>query len=107
MAAVTSTVATYSIVPASEVVEVLLQTRDDVDATDTFTVTLATVGIAPTGLLSVQGFVHTTSGSIITREAVTTSVAAGVLTVTIPAGTDNDVRIVKLTGLSSAPTYAA
>ena len=107
MAAIASTLAITDIVPAQGLKMVLVQTKDDVDATNTFTVTLADYGIAPTGLLFVLCNVHTTSGSVMTIEANTTSVSAGVLTVTVAAGTDNDVRTVLLIGSSAAPVYAA
>src|SRR3990167_2145366 len=100
MAALTSTVARFIGGPLGEVIEAYYQTRDDVDATNTYDITLSTVGIVPTGLLAVSAWVHTTNGSVITTEAVTTSVtAAGVLTITVPAGTDNDVRVFKIVGL--------
>lgn len=83
---------------------IVVQTRDTVDATDTIAITLATYGISPTGLLIVEGFVHTTNNSVMTREDVTTSVSAGVLTVTIPGGTDNDVRVIRITGRAVANT---
>lgn len=107
MAAISSTVRTYQVLPLSELRTVVLQTRDDVDATDTHAVTLADHGIAATGCLIVEGWVHTTSGSVIAPETVTTAVAAGVLTITVPAGTNNDVRIFRITGAAQAPTYAA
>ena len=107
MAALTSTVARFIGGPLGEVIEAYYQTRDDVDATNTYDITLSTVGIVPTGLLAVSAWVHTASGSIITTEAVTTSVTAGVLTITVPAGTDNDVRVFKIVGLGQTPTYTA
>lgn len=107
MAAISSALETTEIVPALGLKMIMVQSRDDVDATNTFTVDLAANGIAPTGLLWVIANVHTTSGSVMTIEAVTTSVTAGVLTVTVPAGTDNDVRTVLIVGKSTAPTFAA
>ena len=107
MAALTSTVAKFVGGPLGEVVEVYFQTRDDVDATDTHAITLADHGISPNGLLAVDAWVHTTSSSVITTEAVTTSVTSGVLTITVPAGTNNDVRIFKIIGLARDPTTAA
>lgn len=107
MAAISSALANTEVVPAQGLKMVMVQTRDDVDATNTFAVTLADYGISATGLLWVSGNVHTTSGSVMTYEAFTTSVTSGVLTITVPAGTDNDVRTVLIVGQSTAPTYAA
>jgi hypothetical protein len=107
MTALTSTVANFELAPNSELKVVVFQTRDDVDATDTYAVTLSDYGISATGLLIVEGWVHTTSGSVIAPETVTTSVASGVLTITVPGGSNNDVRIFRITGTASAPTYAA
>jgi len=107
MAALSSTVKAYEFAPLSELKVVVFQTRDDVDATNTHAITLADHGISATGCLIVEGWVHTTSGSVIAPETVTTSVSAGVLTVTVPAGTDNDVRIFRVTGTALTPTYAA
>ncbi len=81
---------------------IVIQTRDTVDATDTITITLSDYGIHPTGLLCVEGFVHTTTNSIMTREEVTTSVTTGDLTITIPGGTNDDVRVIKVTGRAIA-----
>lgn len=97
MAAVTQ-LATFEVVPTSELKEVIFTLANTTDAADTFAITLADHGINPTGLLLVDQYVHTTDGSVLTREAATTAVAAGVLTVTIPAGTDNDFRVVRIVG---------
>ena len=107
MAAISSTVAKFEGAPNSDLKEIWFQTRDDVDATNTYAITLADYGISPTGFLALQSWVHTTSGSVVTTEANTTAVSSGVLTITIAAGTDNDVRIFRVTGVGSAPTYAA
>lgn len=107
MAALTSAVATYELAPLSELKTVVFQTRDDVDATNTYAITLADHGISATGCLITEGWVHTTNGSVILPETITSSVTAGVLTLTVPAGTDNDVRIFRVTGTPLTPTYAA
>ena len=78
--------------------EFYIQTKDTVDAADTIDITLADYGISPTGLLAVQSWAHNTSNSVIISEANTTSVTAGGLTVTIAAGTDDDVRVIKIVG---------
>lgn len=88
--------------PNPELVEFYIQTRNTVDATDTIAITLTDFGIHAEGLLAVTGWVHTTTGSVITLESVTTSVTTGTLTITIPGGTDDDVRVVKIAGLPNA-----
>src|SRR3990167_2651111 len=97
MAAVTA-LKTWEVTPNSELKVVVLCLANTVDAADTVAVTLSNVGISATGLLIVEGWVHTTDGSVIAPETVTSSVTAGVVTVTIPAGTNNDFRVVRLTG---------
>ena len=107
MAALTSSVKAFDNAPSSELKVVVFQTRDDVDATDTHAITLADYGISATGCIIVEGWVHTTNGSVIAPETVTTSVTSGVLTITVPAGSNNDVRIFRVTGTALTPTYAA
>lgn len=51
------------------------------DSGDTFTVTLSTLGIST--FRGIFGMVETTAGSVSVTEAPTTSVSAGVLTVTV------------------------
>ncbi len=94
----TSILKTWEETPHSDVKSVLFQTPDTADAADELTIVLADYGISPTGLLAVNGWVHTASGSVITREANTTAVTTGTLVVTIAGGTDNDVRVVEIVG---------
>lgn len=72
--------------------EIVIKTINTADATDTLTVDLTTYGISATGLIGVIGFKHTTDNSVMVQEQPTTAVSSGVLTITIPAGTDNDSR---------------
>lgn len=65
-------------------------------ATDTLTLNLASVGIST--LLGVQGWVHTTDGSVIIAEAGTTAVASGVLTITTVTGNNNKRRVFLVIG---------
>lgn len=86
----------YEIVDAGPggmgVKQILVRTVNTADATDTLTVTLTDYGIAATGLIGVVGFKHTTDNSVMVQEQPTTAVSSGVLTLTVPAGTDNDAR---------------
>jgi hypothetical protein len=107
MAAYGGTVKAVEANPNSGIKEVYFYTQDDADATNTIAITLTDYGIAATGLLAVQSWVQTTNGSVITVEANTTAVSSGVLTVTIAAGTDNDVRVIKVIGLSYTPDFTA
>jgi hypothetical protein len=77
---------------------VVVQTRNTVDAADTIAITLADYGIHATGLLIVEGWKHTTDNSVIVEENPTTEVSAGVLTITVPSGTNDDMRIYRITG---------
>ena len=86
--------------------EIVIRTINTADAADTLTVTLTDYGISATGLIGVVGFKHTTDNSVSAQEQPTTAVAAGVLTLTIPAGTDNDSRFYLIKGLAD-PAAAA
>ena len=82
---------------AAGLVHVWIKTAATVDAADVITpITLADYGIKE--LLAVHSFVQTTEDSVVTEEANTTAVAAGVLSVTIAAGTDDDTRIIHVIG---------
>ena len=102
----TSILKSWEVVPNSGLKTVLFQTPATADATDTLEITLADYGINATGLLVVESWVHTTSGSIITTELNTCAVSSGVLTVTIAAGTDNDVRVVQIIGRADAGAFS-
>ncbi len=54
---------------------------------DIIDVTLVNYGISADGLLAIEGFVQTTANSVVASEAPTTSVTAGVLSITSGAGT--------------------
>jgi len=105
MAAVTK-LASFDEVPALSLKRVMFTLANTTDAADTFAITLADYGISATGLLAVNSWVHTTDGSVITTEANTTAVSAGVLTVTIAAGTDNDFRVIEIIGRADAGVFA-
>lgn len=91
--------------PNSGLKSLLFITPNTADATNTLAITLADYGISATGLLVVESWVHTADGSIITREANTCAVSSGVLTVTIAAGTDNDMRVVQVVGRADAGVF--
>ncbi len=78
----------------SEVKSIVFETANTVDAGDTIAITLANYGINT--LLGVTGYKHTTDNSVIVTENPTTAVSSGVLTITVPAGTDNDKRVYQL-----------
>lgn len=68
--------------------EILVETVDTADATNTYTVTLADYGI--TSFISFKCWAHTTNHQVIkSGTAATTSVTAGVLTVTLATDTAN------------------
>lgn len=107
MAAYAGTTVSVEAIPNSSLKSVWFYTQDDADATNTIAITLADYGIHPTGLLAVRCYKHTTNGSVIVSEANTTAVSSGVLTVTVAAGTDNDVRVIEVIGLAAAPDFTA
>ena len=102
----TSILKSWEQVPNAELKTVLLQTPNTADENDTFTATLSDYGIAPTGLLTIRSWVHTTSGSIIVTDIATCSVTAGVVTVTVQSANDNMVRVIELTGRADAGVFA-
>ena len=80
--------------------EIVIKTINTADAADTLTVDLTKYGIKADGLMGVIGFKHTTDNSVMVQEQPTTSVTTGTLTMTIPAGTDNDARFYVVKGLT-------
>jgi hypothetical protein len=96
----------WELAPNSGLKRVVLTLANTADAGDTFAITLSDYGISATGLLSVYSWVHTTDGSVITVEANTTAVSSGVLTVTIAVGSDNDFRVIEITGRADAGAFA-
>ncbi len=105
MAAVTQLDA-WNVLPNAGLKRVMFILANTTDAADTFAITLSDHGISATGLLAVSSWVHTTDGSVITTEANTVAVAAGVATVTIAAGTNNDTRIIEITGRADIGVFA-
>lgn len=103
--AATTLLKSFEVAPNAGLKDIILVLPDTTDATNTLAVTLTDYGINPTGLLWVSACVHTTNGSVITVEAVTTAVSSGVLTITIPAGTDNDLRVIRLVGRADAGVF--
>lgn len=93
--------------PSCGVKKLWVYTQDDADATDTIAVTLTDYGISATGLLAVRSYKHTTNGSVIVAETNTTAVSSGVLTITVGSGTDNDVRVIEIIGLSYVPDWTS
>jgi len=96
----------WEVVPNSGLKSVLITLANTTDAADTVAITLADYGISATGLLSVESWVHTVDGSVITTELNTCAVSAGVLTVTIVAGTDNDSRVIQIVGRADPGVFA-
>jgi len=77
--------------------EILVTLDDTADYTDTIAITLANYGIST--LWIVKGYTHTIEGSHIIEEAPTTSVASGVLTITVGGSTDNKFRVFLVGGI--------
>ncbi|NOR84825.1 hypothetical protein GQ473_01800 [archaeon] len=80
--------------------EIVIKTINTADAADTLTVDLTKYGIKADGLLGVVGFKHTTDNSVMVQEQPTTAVSSGTLTLTVPAGTDDDARFYLVKGIS-------
>jgi hypothetical protein len=91
------------VAPIGGITKAVIRTTNTVDATNTITQSLTKLGIGPTGFIGIIAFVETTEDSVYAQEAVTTSVSSGTLTLTIPAGTDNDRRFIAVYGHSVNP----
>lgn len=77
--------------------EIIVETPNTADTADTIALTLANYGI--TDFLTVEGYVHTTEGSVVVAEAPTTAVSTGVLTVTVGGSTvSNKKRVYVIKG---------
>ncbi|GAH35918.1 unnamed protein product [marine sediment metagenome] len=87
MAAITTSTVTDTI-PALGRKMLMVETPATADSDDTIAITLANYGI--TTFLGIIGFEHTTTDSVVTTEAPTTAVSAGVLTITIGGSSDDD-----------------
>lgn len=105
MAAALTKLASWDEIPALSLKRVMFTVANTADATDTLEIVLADYGISETGLLAVSGWVHTTDGSVILPETVTSSVTTGTLTITIPAGTDNDFRVFEIIGRATPGVF--
>jgi len=88
----------YDAYPGCGLKEVILETGLTVTGlTGTVTLTLADYGIKR--IMSIYGVRHSTDGSIIVGEAVTSAVSGGELTITTATGNDNERRVVKVVGI--------
>jgi len=69
---------------------IVVRTESTADTADTVVLDLSDYGIST--LLAVEGFIHTTDGSVVEAEAPTTAVSSGDLTITIGGSTVSDKR---------------
>jgi hypothetical protein len=99
MADITSTVSgPTEFAPNGGLKSVWYSTPATSDSGDTFTITLSSLGILATGFICARGYIQTTTGSVEVAEDPTTSVTAGVLTLTIGGATNNKVRWYEIIG---------
>lgn len=89
MAEITTSTITDSI-PAMGRKMIMVETPNTADTGDTIPITLADYGI--TTFLGIMGQSHDTEDSIITTEAPTTVVSAGVLTITTGGSGNTDAK---------------
>jgi hypothetical protein len=76
----------------------MLTLNDETDATDTVTVDMfKEFGIKK--LLGIKGFKHTTNNSVVVTEDPTCTVDQESAVLTVPAGSDNDMRVYMLIGV--------
>ena len=105
MAAITD-VDVFEVAPNAGMKIIMVQTRNTVDAADTIAVNLANYGMAGSGFIAILGWKHTTDNSVVVTEAPTTSVTTDTLTITVPSGTDNDLRVYMIIGIGKATKVA-
>jgi len=68
--------------------EIIVETANTADTADTVVLDLSTYGIVD--LLTIEGYVHTTEGSVVVAEAPTCAVSSGDLTITVGGSTVSD-----------------
>lgn len=88
---VTSGATFTNVVPNLGATQLLIETANTVDDTDTVVVAMDEYGA--TTALAVLGFTHSTEDSVIITEAPTTSVSGTDLTITVGGSTDNKKRV--------------
>jgi len=93
-------------IPALSLKRVMITLANTADAGDTVDITLTDYGIAATGLLAISGWAHTTDGSVVAVAANTSSVTAGVLTMTLVGGTTDDFRVIEIVGTAVPGVFA-
>jgi hypothetical protein len=76
-----------------------IETAATADDGDTIVITLADYGMKT--IEGIAGYTHTATDSIVISEAPTTSVTAGVLTITVGGSTDDKKRVFILFGDSN------
>lgn len=91
------------VAPMGGITCAVIRCVETVDASNTIALTLSKLGIGKKGFIGVIAFVETTLNSVYAQEAVTTAVSSDTLTLTIPAGTDNDKRFIMVYGHSLNP----
>jgi hypothetical protein len=101
----TTLLKSWEVSPNSGLKEVILQFPNTTDENNTYAMTLSDFGISATGLLGIVSWVHTTDGSVIDDDVATTSVTAGVLTITLQSANANCTRVVKIIGRSDAGVF--
>jgi len=89
------------VTPNAGLKEIIVTTPTTMINSDAITVVLEDYGISKAGLLTIQGYVQTTAGSVIAGEAPTTAVSSGTLTVTSPTGIATGARIYRILGKSN------
>jgi len=98
MAAVTVTSVTES-TPNGGVKRIIAVCPATMDDNDNLAITLANYGI--TKLWYVKGWYHSTANSVILVDVCTTSVTAGVLTITTITGSTDQIRVFEIVGQSN------
>lgn len=86
MATFTTSLVITELEPNAGYKEIVITTPTAVSG-DIANVTLVDHGISKTGFLTINGYVQTTTGSVVATEAPTTTVSSGVLAITSSTGT--------------------
>ena len=100
MATFTTSCTFVELVPNPEYKEIIIETAATFNTTlDHIEMTLADHGISPTGFISINGYEMSGTYGVVSTDAPTTSVAAGVLAITSSTGTGK--KIFRILGKSN------
>ena len=99
MATFTTSCTFVELEPNAGYKEIVVTTPSSGATGDIVNVTLEDHGISETGFLTINGYVQTTTASVVATEAPTTTVSSGVLAITSSTGTG--IKVYRILGKSN------